>query len=112
MLKYGTVTFTWDNKEYNLAVFQNKNLPEFGNDNTLLFMPFTDPSNATETFANGRYLKISLPVSGNNVVLDFNKAENPYNAYNSKFVSIVAPPGNKILSAMTTGERKFEDRVQ
>jgi len=110
LVKYGTVTFTYDNKTYTLAVFQNKNLPEFGSDNSQLFIPFTDPSNKNETYSKGRYLPISLPASGNTVVLDFNTAENPYNAYNSGVVSVVAPPGNEMMSAMTTGERKFEDR--
>lgn len=112
LVKYGIVSFTWDGKQYKFDVFQNKNLPEFGSDNTILFVPFTDPTNSTETFGKGRYVRITLPASGNKVVLDFNRAENPYNAYNSKFVSVVAPLGNKMLSAMTTGERKFEDRVK
>jgi uncharacterized protein len=110
LIKKGTVTFTYDNKTYTLAVFQNNNLPEFGSDNSQLFIPFTDPSNKTETNSKGRYLPITLPASGNTVTLDFNTAENPYNAYNSKLVSVVAPPGNEMMSAMTTGERKFEDR--
>lgn len=112
LLKYGTVTFTYDRKSYTLDVFQNKNLPEFGSDNSILFIPFSDPSNKKETFSNGRYLQISLPASGNSVLLDFNTAENPYNAYGKNYVSVVPPPGNEILSAVNTGERKFEDRVR
>jgi len=111
LVKYGTVTFTYKSKTYTLAVYQNNNLPEFGNDNSQLFIPFTDPSNKKETFSKGRYLPISLPSSGNKVVLDFNLAENPYNAYSKDFVSVVPPPGNEILSAVNTGERKFEDRA-
>lgn len=110
LVKYGTVTFTFKNKTYTLAVFQNKDLPEFGKNNTQLFIPFTDPSNLNETNSKGRYLPISLPANGNSVTLDFNLAENPYNAYNKTLVSIVPPPGNEMLSAQTTGERKFEDR--
>ncbi|HEY9115624.1 MAG TPA: DUF1684 domain-containing protein [Bacteroidales bacterium] len=112
LLKYGTVTFTFENKSYTLDVFQNKNLPEFGNDNSILFIPFTDPTNKTETFNNGRYLRLSVPASGTSVYLDFNTAENPYNAYNKALVSIVAPPGNAMMSAVNTGERKFEDRAR
>lgn len=112
LLKVGTVTFTYDKKPYTLDVFQNKNLPEFGNDNSILFIPFTDPTNKTETFSNGRYLQIALPTNASTVVLDFNTVENPYNAYNKTLVSVVAPPGNEIMSAVNTGERKFEDRAR
>lgn len=110
LVKYGTVTFTYNNKTYTLAVFKNKDLPEFGSNNSQLFIPFSDPSNKNETNSKGRYLPITMPASGNNVVLDFNIAENPYNAYNKALVSVVPPPGNELMSAMTTGERKFEDR--
>jgi uncharacterized protein len=115
LIKYGTVTFSRNNKSYTLDVFQNNNLPEFGSDNSILFIPFTDPTNngpnTNATNSQGRYLQITLPASGNRVTLDFNMAENPYNAYNKTFVSIIPPPGNAIMSATTTGERKFEDRA-
>jgi len=110
LVKYGTVNFTYKNKNYTLSVFQNKDLPEFGKNSTQLFIPFSDPSNLNETNSKGRYLPITLPASGNSVTLDFNLAENPYNAYNKSYVSIIPPPGNEMLSAQTTGERKFEDR--
>ena len=97
-------------------VFQNKNLPEFGSNNSVLFIPFTDPTNSSPdpkiaTNKNGRYLQINLPASGSKVTLDFNTVENPYNAYNATFRSVIPPPGNKMMSPLTLGERKFEDRI-
>lgn len=110
LIKYGTVTFTYAGKSYTLAVYQNNNLPEFGSNNNQLFIPFADPTNGKETFSKGRYLPISLPSSGNTVTLDFNLAENPYNAYNKALVSVVPPPGNELLAPVNSGERKYEDR--
>lgn len=108
--KTGTVTFDLNGETVSLAVFQNNNLPEFSNNPTQLFIPFTDLSNGKDTYANGRYLPIKLPAEGNMVVLDFNYAMNPYSAMNDKLWSLIPPSGNNIEQAIGSGERKFEDR--
>jgi len=110
LIKFGTVTFEYKGDSYTMTVFQNKNLPEFGNDKQQLFIPFTDRSNGRKTNEKGRYLTIDVPTKSNTVVLDFNMAMNPYSAYSSEYSSVIPPAENTIVPSMSAGERKFEDR--
>ncbi|MCB0482979.1 MAG: DUF1684 domain-containing protein [Flavobacteriales bacterium] len=71
-----------------------------------LFVPFTDLTNGNETYATGRYLNILLP-DGGDVVLDFNKAYNPYCAYNSRYSCPIPPASNRLNKVIRAGERKF-----
>lgn len=110
LMKYGNVTFDYDGKTYSLAVFQNKDLPEFGANKNQLFIPFTDLTSGKETYGGGRYLTVELPTEGNTMVIDFNMAMNPYSAYNNTFASVVPPEENSMFFSVQTGERKYEDR--
>jgi len=110
LVKYGTVTFNYKGETYTLTVFQNKNLPEFGDNSQQLFIPFTDRTTGRKTNEGGRYLAIEVTGEANTVVVDFNMALNPYSAYNSQYSSIVPPAENTLGPSMSSGERKFEDR--
>lgn len=109
-VKQGTVNFELDGKSYSLTVFRNNNLPEIGNDKNQLFIPFTDNSTGSETNAEGRYLFIDSVEEEGSIILDFNKAMNPYSAYNSSYISIIPPAENSLSTVVATGERKYEDR--
>ncbi|MEZ5194957.1 MAG: DUF1684 domain-containing protein [Bacteroidales bacterium] len=105
----GTVTFELNGKTHSLAVFRNDTLPEFDRPQQL-FIPFTDKSSGTETNKLGRYLVIDQPNENNQVIVDFNMARNPFNAYNSNYSSVIPPSKNSMSQTITAGERKFEDR--
>ncbi len=110
---YGTVSYTVGEKKYDLAVYKNIDMPEFGNAKETIFIPIKDGTSGpalNTTFASGRYLIIQPPASGNKVILDFNKAINPFENYNSKYSALIVPSSNVILAPLTTGERKYEDR--
>lgn len=110
LVKYGTVTFNYEGKSISLTVYQNNNLPEFA-DSKQLFIPFTDLTTEKETNNGGRYLAVEMPQEGNTMILDFNKAMNPYNAYDSSYASVIPPVENSFQQFMATGERKYEDRT-
>lgn len=110
LIKYGTVTFDYRGVSYTLTVFKNNNLPEFGNNDQQLFIPFTDKTTGGKTYENGRYLTIETKGDGNTVVVDFNMAMNPYSGYNSQYSSVIPPAENSMGISMKSGERKFEDR--
>jgi uncharacterized protein (DUF1684 family) len=110
LVKAGTVTFNFKGESLAMSVFRNKNLPEFADNSEQLFIPFTDLSAGKETNAGGRYLPVEAPVEGGSLILDFNKAMNPYSAYSQKYISVVPPAQNSFKQILMTGERKYEDR--
>ena len=61
-----------------------------------LFLAFADETSAKETYGAGRYLELKKMPGAGTMVLDFNKAYNPYCAYTDKF-SCPFPPKENIL---------------
>jgi hypothetical protein len=108
--EFGTLSFYFEDSTYKLTVFQNQNLPEFAGFSDQLFIPFKDKTSGIETFAGGRYLPFELPTGDQEVVLDFNLAINPYNAYNQSLVSVFPSASGLLQFSMVSGERKYEDR--
>jgi len=108
--RYGKVKFALDGRNFEMVVFKTNGLSEFSDSPGQLFLPFKDSTNGSETNPDGRYLLISLPVSGDKVVLDFNRAFNPKSAYKSSFSSVIAPEQNLVGVSFSAGQRKFEDR--
>ena len=79
-----------------------------------LFLPFNDLTNQQDTYGGGRYLfdtikGADLGVTPTTIVLDFNYAYNPSCAYDSRWVCPLSPPENRLLLAITAGEKKFQD---
>jgi uncharacterized protein (DUF1684 family) len=109
LVKYGKVSFEMDGNIYQLDVFYNNGLPEFSDNSNTLFVVFKDKTNAEETFSGGRYLPVKINERGESYI-DFNRAMNPFGAYNAEYPYIVPPDGNILPLAMTVGERRHEDR--
>lgn len=110
LIQVGSVNFEYEGKPYSLAVYQNNDLAEFGENFRQLFIPFSDLTAGKETNVGGRYLPVETPVEGKIIMLDFNKAMNPYHAYNDKNPGIIPPVKNTLNIQIMAGERKFEDR--
>jgi uncharacterized protein (DUF1684 family) len=68
-----------------------------------LFFVFSDPSNTTNTYPGGRFLKTDPVVKGT-VVLDFNRAYNPPCAVTPYATCPLAPKENRLGVAITAGE--------
>jgi len=109
-LEYGMVTFNIQGKDFTLTIFKNQNLPEFSENPDQLFIPFKDATSSGETNVNGRYLPLNISSNETEVIIDFNKAINPYRAYNEAFVSVNPPLSQLLEISMISGERKYEDR--
>lgn len=69
-----------------------------------LFVMFRDRTNGRETYGGGRFLEAPLPKDGA-VVLDFNKAFNPYCSVNSYVICPVVPAENHLALPVTAGEK-------
>ena len=107
-VKYGEVTFTLDGKEYKLNIYQNVKLVEKEEYKDYLFMPFTDLTNGESTYGGGRYIDLKIP-EGDKIVIDFNKAYNPYCAYSHKYSCPIPPKENHLLVEVKAGVKAFEN---
>ena len=121
LLEYGTITCRYDGNEYTMIVYKDNknNMPEFKEAPGTYFIPFKDPTNldpspATGSWDDGRYLIIEIPAQGKQVTLDFNQAINPFIAYRntSAYTTLVISGGNEIEAPVPVGERKYEDRTK
>jgi uncharacterized protein (DUF1684 family) len=93
-------------------LFRLKNLdcriPAYFEDSakTAFFIMFRDSTNSTETYQGGRY--IAFHYSGSDdIVLDFNRAFNPYCHYNHNYACPVIPASHFIPVYIHAGERRY-----
>lgn len=108
LLRYGTLSFSLNGSVYSLSVFRDQNLSELAGEPGCLFVPFLDGTSGYETYIGGRYLIVKIPMNGEEIELDFNKAINPFCAYNTKNSSILAPHQNRIPIRITSGEKCYK----
>ncbi len=99
-VKYGRFKFKLDGREYALQIYRS-----LASDD--LFLPFKDKTSGTETYAKGRYLYIE-PMPGGEVLIDFNRAYNPFCQYNEKYTCPFAPEENWLGIAIRAGEKRFQ----
>ena len=106
---YGTASFNLHNKLYKLNVYQSQELMASEQYKNYLFLPFTDSTTGNETYESGRYIDLTTAdIKNNKLVLDFNKAYNPYCAYVSGVYNCPIPPRENALAvAIKAGEKTF-----
>jgi len=75
-----------------------------------LFIPFRDSTSGTETYGAGRYLDLEedLNFIDGKWVLDFNRAYNPWCAYNVNFACPMVPPENWLDIPIKAGEKAYQ----
>ena len=97
--------------EFDLSGFRNKLLLleviDPGASMGKLFLAFGDGTSAETTYGAGRYLDISKAPGANTITLDFNKAYNPYCAYNDKFSCPLPPSENLLTVPIQSGEKAY-----
>lgn len=106
--KFGELTFLIDNKSYTLAVYRSMALVNHPLYKDYLFVPFKDPTNGKETYGGGRYLDLRMKEFENKqIILDFNKAYNPYCAFTSGYSCPIPPQENHLKVPILAGEKQF-----
>jgi len=111
--KYGVLSFILDNYPMTLEVYQSVDLIKQDEYKGYLFVPFTDLTNYVETYGGGRYLDLWVKdISNDSIVLDFNKAYNPYCAYAAGYSCPIPPDANRLPIAIKAGERTFAKKVE
>ena len=104
-LNWGSVKFNINNAPQELRLY----LKADGRDSTL-FIPFTDLTNGHDTYGGGRYLDAPVPkLNESEIKLDFNRAYNPFCAYNNAYSCPVPPAENRLQVAIAAGEKSFHE---
>lgn len=106
--KYGILNFEIDRKPYQLRVYRSQDLMATKEYKDYLFVPYTDLTSGEESYGGGKYLEFFIKdIINNTVVLDFNKAYNPYCAYASGYNCPIPPRENNLNVAIKAGEKQF-----
>jgi uncharacterized protein (DUF1684 family) len=105
MRRVGTLEFTLKGQPLKLTAFN-----EVGTDPGSLFVAFGDLTNATETYAAGRFMDLFRNTTGIYEV-DFNRAYIPYCYYNPTYECPLPPAENRLKIPIRAGERMRKSEV-
>ena len=95
--KYGYAHFKIGDQALKLLLLKNE---------SVISVLFKDATNGTQTYGGGRYLDYPVSEIKNNVIiLDFNKAYNPYCVYQETYACPVPPAENTLSVAVPAGEQ-------
>ncbi len=105
-VKYGEAHFSIDGKDFVLNLFKSTQPYDEPGYEDYLFLPFTDLTSGDGSYGGGRFLDQRIP-EGDTMVIDFNKAYNPYCAYNARYSCPIPPKENDLLIRIEAGVKAF-----
>lgn len=103
-IKYAIAEFELHDTTQSLVLL--KSLEE--EDPDAVFLAFTDKTSGEETYGGGRYIDLQIK-NDRRVIIDFNKAYNPYCMYNENYSCPFPPRENHLKVAIKAGEKKFKE---
>jgi uncharacterized protein len=105
---YGQVTFILNKKCCELYIYRSNDLAKIPGLEEYLFLPFADFTNSRTTFGGGRYLDFNIgDIVNQQLIIDFNKAYNPYCAFAEGYSCPIPPSENKLKIRINAGEKLF-----
>ncbi len=108
-IRWGEFYFKLGNEECILQAYKANPLEE------RLFIPFRDLTSGKQTYGAGRYLDL-LPdehlTREGKWILDFNRAYNPWCAYNKNYVCPFVPPENWFKVEIPAGEKAYSPKEE
>lgn len=111
--RYARLHFEIDGVKSTLTAYKNIGIPgPLASLNNILFIPFKDKTNGGGTYGGGRYLDLTIPVQAGEILLDFNKAYNPYCAYSDGYQCPVPPRENHLSIGLPAGEKKYTGTIR
>jgi len=99
---YGSLFFELNNLSHVLPVYREVDAAD-----DYVFLPFIDLTSGDLTYGGGRYIDLTYPLK-DSVLIDFNKAYNPYCAYNPKYSCPLVPSANYLETEVMAGEKSFD----
>jgi uncharacterized protein len=105
---YGKIQFMLSGQQQQMFLYQSKmsmQMPKYKN---YLFLPFLDATCGDESYGGGRYIDIlTTEIKNNTLIVDFNKAYNPYCAYANGYKCPIPPKENILTIAINAGEKIY-----
>lgn len=111
-IKYGELLFEVPGKgTQRLSVYKSLKALKLPLYEDHLFIPFKDATTGDTTYGGGRYIDLKASdINKGIVMLDFNKAYNPWCAYSDGFSCPIPPEENNLRVAIEAGELSFTDQ--
>jgi len=110
--KYGLLTFRLHDTTLHLLVYQLQFLLTKQETRDDLFVGFTDATSAADTYGGGRYIDCVIgDIHDGTMMLDFNKAYNPYCAYTTGYNCPIPPKENDLPVAILAGEKNYGKKM-
>lgn len=103
-VKYAQLHFEINGQHCHLYAYQSLTLREKEEYKNHLFVPFRDATSGKETYGGGRYLDLTIP-EGDQIILNFNHAYNPYCAYTTGYFCPIPPAENTLKVAVKAGAK-------
>ncbi len=105
---YGILEFEIAGKTQNLTIYRSLDLQKIPKYRHYAFVPFKDLTNGKLSYGGGRYLDLqTTDIENGHLVLDFNKAYNPYCAYSAGYSCPIPPEANHLQVEINAGEQNF-----
>lgn len=111
---FGTISFRIHDTLVTANIYQSQTLMADPKYKDYLALMFTDKTTGDETYEAGRYLDFEVgDIKNNQLVIDFNKAYNPYCAYvKGKYNCPIPPRENYLPVAIEAGEKTFAKKTE
>jgi uncharacterized protein (DUF1684 family) len=107
-IRYSRIKFTLNGKPQQLNIYRNISLSKRPGFEDYLFLPFMDETNSDESYGGGRYLDLkTTDIQAGQIVIDFNKAYNPYCAYSDGYQCPMPPRENYLKLKVKAGEKQY-----
>ncbi|WGH76951.1 DUF1684 domain-containing protein [Tenacibaculum tangerinum] len=106
--KYGILSFSIKGESFKLSIYKNVNpKPEYANN---LFLPFLDTTNGKTSYKGGRFIDLYTTdiKDDGTIIIDFNKAYNPYCAYSDRYSCPITPQDNYLDTEIKAGVMAYE----
>lgn len=105
---YALLSFTLKGQPLQLTVYRSIALAKVPAYKDYLLLLFTDATNGKTTYGGGRYIDMREgDFKNGSVVIDFNKAYNPYCAFGGGYTCPKPPDENNLKVAIAAGEKLF-----
>jgi len=107
-VKYGEAYFTLQGEDIVLEIYQSNKAKQMEEFKEHLFLPYKDLTNGEESYGGGKFIDLKIP-DGEYIIIDFNKAYNPYCAYNHKYSCPIPPEANHLNIRVPAGVKAYGD---
>jgi uncharacterized protein (DUF1684 family) len=106
--KYALIIFKLQGKEYRLFAYQLQQLLDSKDYHSNFFIPFMERTTGKASYGGGRYIDfVTTDIKKGELLLDFNKAYNPYCAFKKGYSCPIPPEENRLSVSINAGEMNF-----